>query len=112
MSGSKMKKTTTEAMRHARNVGKSKTDWQRVRAAAAANIEPEEDVDSPDATSAMRKEIIRRGAGRPAGSGTKQQIAIRLDSEIIEAFRQSGAGWQTRINDVLKSWLADHPNKI
>lgn len=43
--------------------------------------------------------LIRRG--RPVGSGTKQQITLRLDKDVIEAFRKTGPGWQARMNDVL-----------
>ena len=43
--------------------------------------------------------LIRRG--RPKGSGTKQQITLRLDQSVIDAFRQTGPGWQSRINDAL-----------
>ena len=46
--------------------------------------------------------------GRPFSSTTKEQIAIRLDLEILEAFRKDGPGWQTRINDALKDWLRHH----
>lgn len=54
-------------------------------------------------------ETNRRKRGRPAGSGTKEQVAIRFDRDVITAFRASGAGWQTRINDALKDWLKTHP---
>lgn len=46
--------------------------------------------------------------GRPAGSGTKEQVAIRFDREVLAAFRAGGAGWQTRMNDALKDWLRTH----
>lgn len=49
-----------------------------------------------------------RGRGRPAGSGTKEAIAIRLDREVVAAFRAAGPGWQTRVNDALKDWLKTH----
>ena len=45
------------------------------------------------------EKLIRRG--RPAGSGTKQQITLRLDKDVIDAFRKTGPGWQARMNDVL-----------
>ncbi len=45
---------------------------------------------------------------RPAGSATQEQVAIRIDSEVLAAFRSFGPGWQTRINDVLKDWLKTH----
>ncbi len=46
--------------------------------------------------------------GRPAGSSTKEQVAIRFDREVLAAFRAGGAGWQTRMNDALKDWLRTH----
>ncbi len=46
--------------------------------------------------------------GRPTGSGVKEQVAIRIDREVLAAFRAGGAGWQTRMNDALKDWLRTH----
>lgn len=43
------------------------------------------------------------GRGRPLGSGTKTQITLCLDTDIVEKFKASGDGWQTRINDVLRA---------
>lgn len=51
-----------------------------------------------------------RGRGRPAGSGTKEQLTVRFDADVIEAFKQAGGGWQTRMNDALRDWLASHPD--
>jgi uncharacterized protein (DUF4415 family) len=53
-------------------------------------------------------EVALRKRGRPAGSGTKEQVAIRFDREILETFRASGQGWQTRMNDALRDWLRSH----
>ena len=50
----------------------------------------------------------RKKRGRPAGSGTKEQVAIRFDHKVLEAFRTAGPGWQTRMNDALKDWLHTH----
>lgn len=38
----------------------------------------------------------------------QEQISIRLDSEVVEYFRSGGAGWQTRLNDVLKDYISSH----
>lgn len=43
--------------------------------------------------------------GRPKAAVTKQRISIRLSPEVLDGFRESGAGWQTRIDAVLKEWL-------
>ena len=43
--------------------------------------------------------VIRRG--RPPGL-TKTQVSLRLDNEVLAAFRAQGPGWQSRMNEVLK----------
>mgnify|MGYP003119989130 CR=1 FL=1 len=48
-------------------------------------------------------DAIRRSRGRPKIEAPKQQISLRLDSEVIEKFKATGKGWQSRINDVLKA---------
>ena len=47
-------------------------------------------------------EVMRR-PGRPMGSGSKTQITLRIDTAILDKFKASGPGWQTRINDVLRA---------
>ncbi|MFT3812921.1 MAG: BrnA antitoxin family protein [Acidovorax sp.] len=65
--------------------------------------------DRPLSTEEMRAGIAAaRKRGRPAGSGSKEQVAIRFDHEVLAAFRASGPGWQTRMNDALKDWLRTH----
>lgn len=55
---------------------------------------------------AQAKPLARRG--RPLGSGSKAQVTLRLDVEVLEKFRATGDGWQTRINEALKSWVHTH----
>ena len=50
---------------------------------------------------------FKRGRGRPAGSN-KEQVTLRLDAEVLETFKATGTGWQTRINEVLKGWAKHH----
>jgi uncharacterized protein (DUF4415 family) len=49
----------------------------------------------------------RRGPGR---APIKVPTTIRLDSDIVAAFKAGGHGWQTRVNEVLKEWVKTHPN--
>ena len=49
-----------------------------------------------------------RKRGRPAGSATKEQVAIRFDHDVLTAFRTASPGWQTRMNDALRDWLKMH----
>ena len=46
--------------------------------------------------------------GRPSGSGSKEQVSVRFDLDVLAAFRAYGPGWQTRMNAALKDWLKTH----
>lgn len=62
----------------------------------------------PDTYEMGAAEFRQLRRGRPLGSGTKTQVTLRLDAEVLEKFKASGDGWQTRINDALKSWVRTH----
>ena len=38
----------------------------------------------------------------PLGDAAKKQVTLRLDSDVVAAFRAGGAGWQSRMNEVLR----------
>jgi uncharacterized protein (DUF4415 family) len=44
--------------------------------------------------------IVRRG--RPPLPNPKQAVKLRLDADVLAAYRETGAGWQTRINADLR----------
>jgi uncharacterized protein (DUF4415 family) len=58
----------------------------------------------------MQAGVAKAGAkrGRPAGSGTKQQVAIRFDRDVLAALRATGPGWQTRVNEAMREWVKSH----
>jgi uncharacterized protein (DUF4415 family) len=47
-------------------------------------------------------EAIRRGRGRPAIANPRKQISLRLDGDVIEKFKSTGKGWQSRVNEALR----------
>lgn len=47
-------------------------------------------------------ESIHRARGRPAMETPKRQISLRLDPDVIDAFKATGKGWQGRINAALR----------
>ena len=47
--------------------------------------------------------LIRRG--RPKTESPKQQITLRLDTDVLDRFRETGPGWQSRINETLRQSL-------
>jgi uncharacterized protein (DUF4415 family) len=34
--------------------------------------------------------------------GVKELVSLRIDQDVLEHFREGGAGWQDRINDALR----------
>jgi uncharacterized protein (DUF4415 family) len=54
-------------------------------------------------------EEIRRSRGRPAKSDRKVNQTLRLDPDVLEAFRREGSGWQARINEVLREHMPRGP---
>ena len=41
------------------------------------------------------------GVRGPQKQPTKMAVTIRYNPEVLEFFKQTGSGWQTRMNDVL-----------
>ena len=55
--------------------------------------------------SSLRKKLGVRGLQK---TPTKERITIRLSREVVEQFRESGEGWQTRVDSALREWLKNH----
>jgi uncharacterized protein (DUF4415 family) len=49
-------------------------------------------------------DAIRRYRGQrgPQKAPTKELISLRVDREVVDAFRATGRGWQARANDALR----------
>jgi len=45
---------------------------------------------------------------RPVRVGPKAQVTLRIDQDVIDYFKGGGKGYQTRINEVLRSFVAAH----
>ncbi|WP_348932556.1 BrnA antitoxin family protein [Aquabacter sp. CN5-332] len=69
---------------------------------------PAEYEEIPELDAAAFAEAVEEVAGKPKGGrprsdSPKQAVNIRLSPEVVEHFRSSGPGWQTRIDAVLKA---------
>jgi uncharacterized protein (DUF4415 family) len=70
-------------------------------------VQPAEYEDAPELTDEQLAEasvheggkLVRRG--RPQSPSPKQAVKLRLDAQVLQSFRASGPGWQTRMNAVL-----------
>ncbi len=45
---------------------------------------------------------LTRPGRPPEGDVAKRQVTLRLDPDVIAAFRAGGAGWQSRMNAALR----------
>jgi uncharacterized protein (DUF4415 family) len=83
------------------------TDWGRVKLEAAADAPIDDqtgpyDPNDPAAVSAYwAAATVTRGRGRPPVSVKRPTLNMRVDAEVLDAFKATGAGWQTRINALL-----------
>ena len=97
-----MKKTkpVTDGFREGR--GYTRADWDEVS-------------DNPEMTEEELKELrpfrevfpelaasIDRKLGRPKVETPKKAISLRLDQEVIDRFKATGDGWQSRMNEALR----------
>ena len=53
-------------------------------------------------------EMLKPRRGRPPSSAPKLHVNIRLDADVLDAFKRTGPGWQTRLNTALREWLDAH----
>lgn len=97
------------------------------RAAVEAHLAsmPEPDLDDPDNPEWTEEDFARarpieevlteaelaafpnvlKRLGRPPLAAPKQAVKLRLDPDVLERWRASGPGWQTRMNDALRRAL-------
>lgn len=50
----------------------------------------------------------KKRMGRPPKDSPKVLVTSRYDADIIERLRAKGDGWQTRMNDALRTYLMEH----
>jgi uncharacterized protein (DUF4415 family) len=63
-------------------------------------IGPDPEIERPLTKAQLGKATVRRG--RPPKPDRKQTTTLRLDPDVLEYFRATGPGWQTRINEILR----------
>ena len=82
---------------------KLKTDWDKLE-----NMS-DQDIDYSDIPP-LDKDFFKKSELRMPK--TKPLISIRLDSDVLEWFKSQGAGYQTRINAVLRMYMEAHNKSV
>jgi uncharacterized protein (DUF4415 family) len=72
-----------------------------------AKATPASQAFSPETYAALV--AMKRPRGRPKADETKVFTAIRLDADLLDAFKATGKGWQTRVNAALRQFITEHP---
>lgn len=75
---------------------------------AAAKADPVAQPLSADQLKAMVP--MRSLRGRPKSAHKKLLVSIRYSPEVVAYFRSTGAGWQARMDSVLRRYVARHSN--
>ncbi|NBF01556.1 3-oxoacyl-ACP synthase [Pseudomonas sp. Fl5BN2] len=76
----------------------SKTDWDRLAKTDDQGIDTS---DIPE----LDDDFFRRAEVHLPG---KKAVTIRLDADVLEWFKGQGAGYQTRINQLLRQYMQAH----
>lgn len=68
------------------------------------------DPNDPAAVEAFWKKATVRGPGQrgPGRKARKVLLSVRYSPEVVDYFKSTGEGWQTRMDDALKEWMATH----
>jgi uncharacterized protein (DUF4415 family) len=106
-----MPKTTTKP---------TATDWERVKREAAQDVPiehtaadgPYDPNDSAAVAAHWQQATIKRGRGRPTTPVKRPTLNMRVDADVLEAFKATGQGWQTRINAALREAVAHGLTKV
>jgi uncharacterized protein (DUF4415 family) len=84
------------------------TAKQRKRLAALAAM-PDSKIDYSDIPK-QTADLKWTRPGALISVENKQQITLRLDSEVLDFFKNTGARYQSRINAVLREYVKAHRN--
>jgi uncharacterized protein (DUF4415 family) len=55
---------------------------------------------------------FKNKGGRPRIENPKEAVKLRIDADVLVKFRESGPGWQTRINDILRAAVSVHAPRV
>ena len=124
-----MKRATTSPKSNAERTKRSAASAARIVAKAPQRVDDPEcpyDPNDAKAVAAFWKDAVvvkgggiaavrlalaekrKQGQRGPGKRPPKVAINIRLSPEVLDAFKATGDGWQTKVDGALKEWLKEH----
>ncbi|MCL4779310.1 MAG: BrnA antitoxin family protein [Gammaproteobacteria bacterium] len=91
-------------MKRASTSRKSRTDLKKLRRMTDADVV--RDGDAPEWTPEMFGRAIARKGLKPVPK--KALLSLRIDADVVEWFRSQGAGYQSRMNALLRAYMEAH----
>ena len=76
---------------------------------AAAKADPDAQPLTPKQMKAMVP--LRSLRGRPKSANPKQLVSVRYSAEVLEYFKSTGEGWQSRMDGVLREYVTRHSRR-
>ena len=73
---------------------------------AAARSDPDAQPLTPQQLKSMRP--IQAVRGRPKSERKKLLVSVRYSQEVVEFFKSTGEGWQSRMDGVLRQYVEQH----
>jgi uncharacterized protein (DUF4415 family) len=110
MSKHKIPRPVTEAEEVAiRQAAATDPDAHELTDAELAEFRPASEV-LPAILGKANADALMKRRGRPALAVDERKVSMsmRYDRDLIEVFKATGEGWQTRMNDALRDWAKAH----
>ena len=99
-----MKRLVTKTLDHTTITPARKRKLQELAALPDSAIDLS---DIPELPESFWRNAVRNPFYRPV----KQQLTVRLDADVVAWLRRQGAGYQTRLNQVLREAMLDDIRK-
>lgn len=74
----------------------------------AHKVQASEYNELPELTDDMLARATVNRGGRPKLASSKVLLSVRYSQEVVEYFRSTGEGWQSRMDGVLREYVAQH----
>jgi uncharacterized protein (DUF4415 family) len=91
----------SKTSRHSKITAPTQAEDRKIRAAARAD---------PDAYPLSARQLksmvpLRALRGRPKSESPKLLLSVRYSRVVVEYFKSTGAGWQSRMDSVLRAYV-------
>jgi uncharacterized protein (DUF4415 family) len=96
----RIERYSAEDLADRRRRGENRSDWARAAAMTRQEIEADIASDPDEASMVVDWNSVSTELPKP-----KADLHMRIDRDVLDFFRKTGRGYQTRINAVLRSYV-------